>query len=509
LDQISFGSVAGDGRGQTIAIIDAYNDPTINADLHGFDAAFGLADPVLAVVAQDGSQNLPGVDPIGPGGANFEGETALDVEWAHALAPGAAILLVEARDATPTNLFAAVNFARQQPGVSVVSMSFGGDESFSETSFDPFFTTPANHGGVTFVASTGDSGVPAGYPAYSPNVLATGGTSLSVNSLGGYQSEIGWSGSGGGISQVESKPSYQNSVSTGSNSFRTTPDVAFDADPRTGVSVYDSYNYGTTTPWVVLGGTSLAAPSWAGILAVVNQGRRLAGKDTLDSRRDTFPLLYTAPASDFHDVTSGNNGDSATSGYDLVTGRGSPDANLLVPFLVNGTIPAPPTNSGPTIASLLASASNVVEGNTVTLTATGVSDPGASGLAVTFYEETNGVAGLQTGANGDFAFSPVTDGSNAIDLDTSNVTGTFTFYAQLTDSSGRASASGTAAPSVSVTVAAPTNTGPTIAGISATPNPIVSGDQLTVTATGLADPQSNIRRVTFYEETNGTPGLQT
>jgi hypothetical protein len=509
LNQVTFGSTAGTGAGQTIAIIDAYNDPDIASDLHAFDLTFGLADPTLKVVSQTGSSTLPGVDPVGPGGSNFEGEEALDVEWAHALAPGATIMLVEANDASPSNLFAAANFARQQSGVSVISMSFGGDETGSETQYDSIFTTPAGHEGVTFIASTGDSGTPAGYPAYSPNVVAAGGSSLSLDSNGNYLSEIAWNGSGGGISQVESQPSYQSGVVTQSHTFRTAPDVAFDADPETGVAVYDSYNNGSSTPWEVLGGTSVAAPSWAGIIAVVDQGRVLAGKGTLDSRTATLPLLYGAPAADFHDITSGNNGLPASAGYDLVTGRGSPRANLLIPYMVTGVITLPPPVNGPTIASITASATTVTEGTSVTLTAEGVSDPGGTGLAVTFYEETNGVAGLQTGSGGDSAFTPVTDGTNAILLDTSNVTGTFTFYAQLTDSSGAASPTGTSAPSVVIDVVAASSQGPSIASISGAPNPVVSGDTLTLTANGITDPSASVRRVTFYEETNGEPGLQT
>src|SRR5262249_54295206 len=135
--------VSGDGSGQTIAIIDAYNDPNIVADLHAFDVTFGLPDPAMAGVGQDGSANLPGVDPAGRGASNWEVEETLDVEWAHALAPGASILLVEANDASPSNLFAAVNMARQRAGVSVISMSFGGNETTSEAQYDSIFNTPA------------------------------------------------------------------------------------------------------------------------------------------------------------------------------------------------------------------------------------------------------------------------------------------------------------------------------------------------------------------------------
>lgn len=337
LDQVTFGSVQGDGSGQTIAIIDAYNSPTIVQDLHAFDLAFGLPDPPsFRVVSQTGSTSLPRTDPSGPGTNNWEGETALDVEWAHALAPKANLLLVEANSPTDQDLMqVAVNYARQQPGVVAISMSFGGGEYSGQQSLDSFFTTPAGHGGVTFVASTGDTGQPGGYPATSPNVLAVGGTRLSVDSTGNYLGESGWSGSGGGMSSVEAPPSYQTGILSGLVR-RGTPDVSFDADPNSGVPVYDSYN-GGSRPWEQVGGTSFSAPAWAAIIAVADQGRSIAGLGSLDGRTQTLPMLYSLPGSDFHDITSGNNGYSARVGYDLVTGRGSPLANLVIAGLVGSS----------------------------------------------------------------------------------------------------------------------------------------------------------------------------
>src|SRR5262249_22602105 len=152
-------------------------------------------------------------------------EIALDVEWAHAIAPGANILLVEATNNSFANLLAAVRFAASQPGVVAVSMSWGGGEFSSETSFDSTFQTPAAHGGVTFVASSGDAGAPASYPAISPNVLAVGGTTLNLDSSGNILSESAWSGSGGGISLFEAQPAYQNGIPQTSTS-RANPDVA-------------------------------------------------------------------------------------------------------------------------------------------------------------------------------------------------------------------------------------------------------------------------------------------
>ena len=161
--QVMFGNVVGDGTGQTIAIIDAYNDPTIRSDLAGFDAAFNLAaPPSFNVLSQTGTTKLPTVDPASGTGDDWEGEEALDVEWAHALAPGASIILVEANNASPGNLFAAAKWARSATGVTVVSMSFGGGEISSELQYDSDFTTPSGHPGVTFVASTGDSAARGG-----------------------------------------------------------------------------------------------------------------------------------------------------------------------------------------------------------------------------------------------------------------------------------------------------------------------------------------------------------
>src|SRR5262245_54776656 len=151
-DQISFnnGAIAGDGSGMTIAIVDAYDDPNIAGDLHQFDLQFGLPDPTFTKVNQSGGTTLPAAN------AGWASEIALDVEWAHAIAPKASILLVEASSNSYANLFAAVRYAARQPGVAVVSMSFGGGEFSGETSYDSSFVTPSGHAGVTFIASSGD-----------------------------------------------------------------------------------------------------------------------------------------------------------------------------------------------------------------------------------------------------------------------------------------------------------------------------------------------------------------
>ena len=241
---------------------------------------------------------------------------------------------------------AGVATAASQPGVSVVSMSWGFPEgqavfAADEATYDSVFNVP----GVTFVASTGDYGAAdPEYPAFSPNVVAVGGTSLTLNADNSYNSETGWGyysdsagtsiGSGGGLSLYEPEPAYQQGVqSTGS---RTTPDVSLVADPATGAWIADPYNLDPDNPFEVVGGTSLSAPAWAGLVALVNQGRAAAGEATLNSSSptETQQALYSLPQSDYNVITSGSNGYTANAGYNLVTGLGTPVANLLVPDLV-------------------------------------------------------------------------------------------------------------------------------------------------------------------------------
>ncbi len=353
-------SVAYDGTRQTIAIVDAYDDPSIDQALDAFDSQFGLtssgptlysqygqASSFLTVLNQYGqATSLPSTDPNGPGTDNWEVEEALDVEWTHAIAPGAQIILVEANSQSLSDLMASVATAACQPGVSVVSMSWGFPEgqavfAADEAAYDSVFNVP----GVTFVASTGDFGAAdPEYPAFSPNVVAVGGTTLTVSADNFYNSETGWGynsaslgtfiGSGGGISLYEPEPAYQQGVqSTGS---RTTPDVSLVADPATGAWIADPYNLDPSNPFEVVGGTSLSAPAWAGLLALVNQGSAAAGGPALNSSgpTETQQALYSLPQNDYNVLSSGTNGYTAGAGYNLVTGLGTPVANRLVSDLV-------------------------------------------------------------------------------------------------------------------------------------------------------------------------------
>jgi subtilase family serine protease len=338
--------VAGDGSGQTIAIIDMYHDPNIQASLNEFDAQYGLPNTTLDVINQAGSQTDPG----------WAGEETLDVEWAHAIAPGASIAVVEVSPGTTddqqfNNILAAVRTASSTAGVSVVSMSWGYGEFPGETSYDSNFTTT----GVTFVASSGDDGT-IEWPATSSNVLAVGGTSLTLGAAGAYGSETGWSEAGGGVSTLVNEPTYQDAIQTTGN--RSTPDVSFDADPNTGVSIYfiPPDNTSGQGGWAVVGGTSVGAPAWAGIMAIVNQGRAVAGLPALTGSTQTVPTLYTLPSSDFNKAPVSTHGSASnlsinTASYNTQTGLGSPVGAALMSALAGSIVSTPTPTPSPSPTS--------------------------------------------------------------------------------------------------------------------------------------------------------------
>jgi hypothetical protein len=459
-DQITFnnGTIVGDGTGQTIAIIDAYDQPNMASDLATFDATFGLAAPPrFTKVNETGGSSMPATAP-----ASWGLEESLDVEWAHAIAPGANILLVEATTNNYSDLFAAANYARNQPGVVAVSMSFGGSEFAGESSFDSNFTTPAGHGGVTFVAATGDSGSSGApnYPSVSPNVLAVGGTQLSVDGSGNYLGEAGWGGSGGGISTMYAQPGYQAGVVTQSNNHRTVPDVSYNASSGSPYAVYYTGDGG----WVQVYGTSAAAPQWAALIAIADQGRALAGKGALDGATQALPAIYQLPASDFHDITSGSNGGfSAGPGYDLVTGRGTPIANAVVAGLV-GT--GSTGGSGPVITTAAAASPGTVTGTTTGLSVS-ASDP-AGGLTYTWSATV-----MPSGAKAP-TFSA--NGASAASLSTATfyAAGNYTFLVTVKDAAGLIATS-----SVGVTVAQTE----TSVGLTPASSNLVDGSSLQYTAT--------------------------
>jgi hypothetical protein len=336
---ISFdnGTITGNGAGQTIAIVDAYNDPNIASDLATFDSEFGLSAASLSVVSQTGSTTkLPATN------AGWSEEISLDVEWAHAIAPAAKILLVEANSSSLSDLLTAENYARNAAGVSVVSMSWGASEFSGETSYDSNFIAPAGHTGETFVAASGDDGTLSGpeWPSVSPDVLAVGGTTLTIGANGAISSETAWSDSTGGLSQLEAEPTYQSTAQ--STGVRTTADVSYDANPDTGFAVYDSLAYDGYVGWTEIGGTSAGAPQWSALIAIADQGRSLDNETALNGATGTLPELYSLAATsstyaaDFNDITSGGSFfASASAGYDLVTGLGSPKAAEIVSALVS------------------------------------------------------------------------------------------------------------------------------------------------------------------------------
>jgi subtilase family serine protease len=323
---------SGAGAGKIIAIVDAYHDPHALADLNAFNAKYGYAQLSACTSLSQSGPCFQQADPQGTPSTNsgWVLEESLDIEWAHAEAPAAKIVLVEAASNSDTNLFNAVNYANSI-GATEVSMSWGGSEFSGETAYDADMA----HAGTLYTVSAGDSGHGAAYPAASPNVMAVGGTTLngcSGTSCSSFTSETTWSGSGGGASADEAIPGYQSgytgpvfgasTIAALTGSKRGIPDVSFDANPSTGVSVYDSTKYQGQSGWFTLGGTSVGAPNWAGVLAAGSA----AGQTALQGDAAIYSGGYKT---NLRDITSGTNGTCGTdctagTGYDLVTGLGSP-----------------------------------------------------------------------------------------------------------------------------------------------------------------------------------------
>ncbi len=302
------------GGSQKIAIVDAFDYPTAENDLKVFSAKFGLplcttANGCFKKVYANGTK--PRAD------CGWAQEAALDIEWAHAMAPNAKIILVEAGSNSFANLFRAVDVATSQVttggGKGEVSMSWGGAEFSIESSYDGHF----QNNNVVYFAASGDNGGVNGYPSVSPYVVSAGGTTINRKS-GVFTSETGWSGSGGGPSKYETKLSYQNNVTGTSSTKRSAPDMSFDANPQTGVSVYDSTQCQNLSGWLVFGGTSVSSPSLAGIV-------NLAGHFAINTVSELGTIYANRKnTADFRDILSGTAGSfSAKAGYDFVTGVGS------------------------------------------------------------------------------------------------------------------------------------------------------------------------------------------
>ena len=275
--------VSDEGQGETVAIVDAYSQPDIALDLSVFSSRFGLpqldglsGDPTLSIKVPTGQLAPADAD------ASWSLEISMDVEWVHAIAPYANIDLVTCQNDTYDSLFAAevdgepyssgAVYAASLPGVVVVSDSWGGPEFAAENRYNSEFTSRPD---VAYTFATGDRGEPGYFPAYSPDVVAVGGTSLTTLSVRGtYGYESGWSGesgvsgSGGGVSLYEPTPAYQSGAGVDFGK-RSIPDISMDTNPNTGVFVYDT---DLSSGFTEMGGTSLSCPMWAGLIAIADQG---------------------------------------------------------------------------------------------------------------------------------------------------------------------------------------------------------------------------------------------
>jgi hypothetical protein len=346
------------GAGQTIYLVDAHDHPNAFADLAKFSAKFGL--PACASAPLPASTALP-LAQAGAGctfsvaytdhsgqllksapayDAEWAAEIALDVEWAHAIAPLARLVLVEVPTDNSQQLLGGVALANRM-GAGVVSMSFGAPEGAWVRATDASFAAP----GMTYVAAAGDAGAQVLWPAVSPKVLAVGGTSLQWNGFDARY-EAAWAKSGGGVSAVEALPAWQSGVAVpgiGPAPRRAVADVAFNANPNTGQYVALTAPGAAATSWNSFGGTSIGAPQWAGLVAVADARRAIVGKKPLgDFHAALYQAIATSPlphAASFNDVVDGRDGAcagcAAGAGYDTVTGWGTPNAGVLLAALAS------------------------------------------------------------------------------------------------------------------------------------------------------------------------------
>jgi subtilase family serine protease len=307
--------------GQTIAIVDAYDDPKVASDLNTYSSQFGLplcnsSNPCFQKVNQSGSA----AGPFPRSDSGWSLEISLDVEVAHAICPNCKILLVEANSNSLSNLSASVQTAAKL-GATEISNSYGGSEFSSELS--ETYATPYNQPGIAVTVSSGDNGYGSfGFPAALSSVITVGGTTLNLGAGSTYGSESVWSGAGSGCSLYVTAPSWQSFLSACAGK-RGTADVAADADPATGAAVYDSVKYQGRSGWMQVGGTSLSSPLIAGVYA-------LAGGVPAGSTGGSALYGHLGDGTVLHDVTSGSNGSCSTimckggAGYDGPTGVGTP-----------------------------------------------------------------------------------------------------------------------------------------------------------------------------------------
>lgn len=308
------GSPLASGGKNAIAVVDYGHTSTLQSDFNAFNTHFGLPAQTLQFICDCGS--CPAAD-----GTGWDVETSLDVEWSHAMAPSAQIIVAQfCSDPFAGGTSAAEYLAGQAvaaAGGGEVSNSFGyGGEFSGELGYDQYMTTS----GVVYFTSAGDSGLGPDYPSVSPNTVSAGGTHIVRDSNGNFNGvENCWSGSGGGISTMEALPNYQLIIGNKTGPHRGTPDYAAVADPNTGVGVYSTTG---CNGWCQVGGTSVSSPVLAGI--VNNAGKFVA--HTASELHTSYnwylnPALYHLY---FFDVTAGSNGKPAGPGWDTCTGLGAP-----------------------------------------------------------------------------------------------------------------------------------------------------------------------------------------
>jgi subtilase family serine protease len=311
------------GSGQTVAIVDAYNDPNAESDLGVYRSNYGLSSCTTSngcfrKVNQSGGTSYP------RNNGGWAQEISLDLDMVSAVCPNCHILLVEASSASYANLGTAVNTAARL-GANAISNSYGGSESSGETSYDSYY----NHPGIAVTVSSGDGGYGVEYPASSPYVTAVGGTSLKKASNTRGWTETVWStssteGAGSGCSAYEPSLSWQQSIAALAAvcSKRAVADTSADADPYTGVNVYDSYSYQGQSGWLIFGGTSVASPIIGSVYALAGNSSSVSNSSYLYSH---------ASSSTIFDVTTGSTAScgsilcTAAAGWDGPTGLGTPD----------------------------------------------------------------------------------------------------------------------------------------------------------------------------------------
>lgn len=408
------------GAGQTVYIVNAKHNPNTAAELAAFNAKFGLPTCSTRTLAASASLPLAAASRTGcelvvaystTAGAltatapaydsGWATEIALDVQWAHATAPLARLVLIEAPDAGVGSLSKAVALANKM-GAGVVSMSFGAAEGSWTTSYDSVFSTA----GMSYLAATGDDGAAVSWPSVSTKVVAVGGTTLTYSGSSA-RSETTWTGTGGGTSAYVALPSYQSGT-IGGYARRAVADVAFNADPNSGQYVATITPGTTTVRWVSAGGTSLATPQWAGLLAVANAMRVAASKTVLGQPHaalyQQIGAVPTQYAAAFKDVASGSNGSctacTAKAGYDTPTGWGTPNASALLTSLSGASV----TTSGSTTTTTASSAPQLT---TTSLTGSagkvfsatiGYSAPGATSLSISIAGAPSGMTFSATSA---------------------------------------------------------------------------------------------------------------